>query len=740
LKEPTFFTEVAVDAPIRPGRTFTYVVPDHIKLLVGQMVQVPFGPRMADGIVFEISRTPRFTPARPIVHADSHEPLLSPIQLNLARWISQRYFSSLFSSASLMLPPQFRSRTHAFLRLPLTGPDLSVKDSLWEQTTTILARNQQSRVPRVAEEILRRLLGGGAESAIDRWVRRGLLERTWSFRQPKPVPISTDFIHEPEIGEPHLKPTPPQQRALEEIGQALSEAASSTFLLHGVTGSGKTEVYLQALEQCIRQGKRGICLVPEISLTPQTVRRFRARFPGKVALVHSGLSSRDHRQTWWDIRNGVYDLVVGPRSALFAPVDQLGLIIVDEEHEWTYKQQETEPHYHARAVAIYLARLTNSVVILGSATPDVITYHRSAAGRDVRLLELPDRVGSHTVSRPLAQVRVVDMRRELKDGNRSIFSRDLQEALPTVLARGEQVILFVNRRGTAGVVQCRDCGHVVCCRSCNTPFTYHSTPDLLLCHQCNRKAPVPKQCSNCLSFHVRYLGLGTQRVVQEVQELLPGVSVLRWDRDVSVKEEIKGTLLERFAKGDGQVLVGTQMVAKGLDISGVTLVGVVLADIGLHLPDFRAGERVFQLLCQVAGRAGRASSGMVILQTYRPDQYTVMAAAAQDYSSFYRKEIEFRRTHRLPPYTRLIHLTINHTNETRCQQEAQRISKALRHQREIWGLSGVDLIGPAPAYPARVRGRYRWHIILRGSEPRLLLDKVELPLSWTVDVDPVSVL
>ena len=736
------FAEVAVDAPIRSGRTFTYEIPAHMSLQPGQMVQVPFGPRMADGIVFEVAEAPRFSPVRPIELADALGPLLAQAHLDLAHWIGDYYSSSLFAAVALMLPPQLRNRTRTFIGLPTSDTQASPRDPLSEW---VLSQVRGRSRRRVAEETLHEALSRKTEQspdrAIDRLVRRGLLVRSWTWRTPKVDPPSDGVTSERHQAEAPLTPTPAQSDALQEINAALAAGGHAAFLLRGVTGSGKTEVYLQALARCLDQGRKAIVLVPEISLTPQTVQRFQARFPGRVAVLHSGLSTAEHRRTWWAIRLGRYQVVVGARSALFAPVDNLGLIVLDEEHEWTYKQQDAEPRYHARAVALYLAQLTRAVVVLGSATPDVVTYHRARSGKLLRLFELPYRVGDRAAPRPLATVEIVDMRRELREGNRSIFSRALQEALLDTIGRGEQAILFINRRGAAGIVQCRDCGHVLRCRSCDTPLTYHDTPERLLCHQCNRRSSVPQRCPSCRSHRIRYLGLGTQRVVQDLRQLAPGVSVLRWDRDVAGSTQGQESLLERFAKSEAQILVGTQMVAKGLHVEAVTLVGVILADVGLHLPDFRAGERVFQLLCQVAGRAGRgAAGGTAIVQTYRPDQYAVAAAASQDYPDFYQQEIDFRRSQRLPPFTRLIHLVFAHTNAGRCQREAQRLARALRHQRDTWAISEVDLLGPAPAYPARLRGRYRWHLLLRGPEPRLLLDKIELPPGWTVDVDPVSVL
>ena len=582
------------------------------------------------------------------------------------------------------------------------------------------------------------------------------MTRTWTWRTPRAEPGGEKSAPGdagpggPDAPEPALIPTAHQAQVIDQIAAALEASRYAAFLLQGVTGSGKTEVYLQALARCVEQGRRGIVLVPEISLTPQTVQRFQARFPGRVAVLHSRLSEAEHRRMWWGVFHGRYDVVIGSRSALFAPVQPLGLIVVDEEHEWTYKQQDAEPGYHARAVALRLAQHTGAVAVLGSATPDVVTYHRALAGQSLRLFTLPSRIGNQAQPkegalgpehRPLAQVEIVDMRQELREGNRSIFSRDLQQALEVTISRGDQAILFINRRGAAGVVQCRDCGHVLRCRSCDTPLTYHTAPERLLCHQCNRRSGMPARCPDCRSPRIRYLGLGTQRVVKELEALLPDVATLRWDRDVALADNAHETVLERFARGEAQVLVGTQMVAKGLHVPSVTLVGAVLADIGLHLPDFRAGERVFQLLCQVAGRAGRGvGQGIAIVQTYRPDYYAVVLAAQQDYPAFYRQEADFRRAQRLPPFSRLVRLLFTHTNDVRCQREAERLGRVLRHQRQIWGLAEVDVLGPAPAYPTRVRGRYRWHILLRGPDPRLLLDRAELPQGWLVDVDPVSVL
>ena len=544
-------------------------------------------------------------------------------------------------------------------------------------------------------------------------------------------------------------------------------ATPQCFLLHGVTGSGKTEIYMRALAEIIAQGKQGIVLVPEISLTPQTIRRFGARFK-RVAVVHSQLSIGERYDTWRRCRDGLVDVVIGARSALFAPLPNLGLIAMDEEHDPSYKQAEV-PHYHAREVALELARRVGATVILGDATPDVETYYRATRG-EFKLLELPKRVMGHraVIEHEASQfairdsqlatrevgaeyadarylelppVEIVDLRAELKAGNRSMFSRALQREMARVLAAHEQVILFLNRRGTATFILCRDCGHVFKCRRCDNPMTYHGAGDQLICHHCNRRDRVPTKCPQCGSARIRYFGVGTEKVEAEIQALFPKARTLRWDWDVTRGKESHEAILEKFITRQADILIGTQMIAKGLDLPFVTLVGVVSADTSLNLPDFRAGERTFQLLTQVAGRAGRSIlGGKVIVQTYNPDHYAIVAASAHDYRAFYEREIAFRREQNYPPYSRLIRLLYSHANEKRAQEESARMYRALTTRIAQRGLPALDLIGPAPAFFHRVRGGYRHQIILRGEDPHALIADLALPLGWRVDVDPVSVL
>ena len=540
-------------------------------------------------------------------------------------------------------------------------------------------------------------------------------------------------------------------------------ADGSTMLLYGVTGSGKTEIYLRAIEEVLRRGRQAIALVPEIALTPQTIRRFAARFPGKVTVWHSELGDGERFDVWRRVRTGhpAAQVVVGSRSALFLPFPDLGLVVVDEEHESSYKQERT-PRYHARRVAIELGRVCGAPVLLGSATPALETYFAARQG-EIELLTLPKRIRTAIapgkkgrpaealapalplpplpIHQDLPEVMVVDLRQELRVGNRSMFSRPLASALRGVLAAGQQAILYLNRRGAATFVLCRDCGHVESCPRCAVPLAYHRAGELLICHHCNRRYPVPFKCPDCGSPRIRYFGSGTQNVEEAVQQLFPAARTLRWDRDVTGAKGSHDEILRRFSAHEADILIGTQMIAKGLDLPLVTLVGVVAADVGLFLPDFRAGERTFQLLTQVAGRAGRSSlGGKVIVQTYHPEHYAIVAASHHDYEVFYRQEMVFRREQNYPPLSRLATLVCYNSQTARAQAEATRMAEYLQTEIERRGLSDVDLIGPLPCFFTQERGLYRWQIVIRAADPNLLLRRLTIPIGWRVDIDPVDLL
>ncbi len=530
--------------------------------------------------------------------------------------------------------------------------------------------------------------------------------------------------------------TPAQKKALDSILESLEPTetgeAPRPVLLHGVTGSGKTEVYLQALSTAIKQGKRGIVLVPEIALTTQAIQRVAGRFPGRVAIIHSGLGIGERYDEWRRIRAGEVDVVIGPRAALFAPVPDLGMIILDEEHEPAYKQSEFRPTYHAREAALVLGQILRIPVVLGSATPSLESFYRAEQGH-YRLVELPGRIGAE-----LPPIEVIDLRGELHAGNTSIISRRLQEELERVLSLGQQAILFLNRRGAASCVLCRDCGFVAICGRCDMPLTYHSTERILLCHYCGQQKPVLQFCPTCNSSGIRYFGLGTEKVQDTIQRSFPHARLLRWDRDTAKNRHTHEQLLDRFANREADILVGTQMIAKGLDLPGVTLVGVVSADIALNMPDFSAPERAFTLLTQVAGRAGRgAEAGSVIIQTFNPQHFCIEAASRHDYHEFYTMEIETRRRYGYPPFRQFVKFTYSHTNRHRCQNEALLLWESLNNWIERLGLNDTDVIGPAPALVERIRGKYRWQMIVRGPNLHPLMKAIDVP-GWEIDIDPVS--
>ncbi|MCY4653356.1 MAG: primosomal protein N', partial [Dehalococcoidia bacterium] len=526
----------------------------------------------------------------------------------------------------------------------------------------------------IASELRREFGSTIVRTLLDRgWLE---IEKTQEFRDPL-----ADRIYQPEYP---VTLSPQQASVTADVVETLRDEnrRSRVVLVQGVTGSGKTEIYLRAVEECLALGKQAVVMVPEISLTPQTIERFAGRFPGKVAVLHSGLSDGQRYDQWWAIKESRYPIVVGSRSAVFAPLSDTGLIILDEEHEWTYKQNDPAPRYHSRDVAVQLGRMTGAVTLMGSASPDIASYYRGLGG-EYRLHKLSDRLnrqrdGSVAVA-PLPEVEIVDMRRELRDGNTGMFSRALESEIGACLERGRQAILFLNRRGTASQMQCRSCGHSISCRSCDVALTYHRAMQRLVCHYCGRRRRMPRNCPECLGYRLSFYGIGTQSVADEVERLFPKARTLRWDRDATRYPREYEATLSGFRNGDADILIGTQMIAKGLHLPGVTLVGIALADVGLSIPDFKSSERTFQLLCQVAGRAGRGDEiGKVIFQTYQPENYAIEKAAAQDYESFYSAEMRYRRDHNNPPLSRLIRLPPSHTKKTKYEKSAGRAAHERR--------------------------------------------------------------
>ena len=524
--------------------------------------------------------------------------------------------------------------------------------------------------------------------------------------------------------------------------QRESSDEARTSLLHGVTGSGKTEIYLAAAAHALVHGGGVIVLVPEIALAPQTVARFEARFPGQVAVQHSQMPRSEAREQWRRVREGERRILVGPRSALFAPMPDLALIVIDEEHEWTYKQSEGQPRYQARDAARIIARRLHAALLLGSATPDLTSMAEARDGGDT-LLSLPDRIQSDADQATvidLPQVDVVDLRAELEAGVRSVFSRALDAALARTLAAGEQALLFLNRRGVAAHV-CRACGEALTCPDCAIPMTEHRPGPLLHCHECGRREPIPERCPVCGDARVRPMSFGLEQLESELKRRFGEIAVLRWDRDSTRRHGDHQRILDDFAAGRAQVLIGTQMIAKGLDFPRVTLAAAINADLSLRVPDYTAAERTYQLLSQVAGRAGRGSrGGRVIIQTYSPDHYAVAAAAAHDYDAFYAAEIELRADHDHPPFARLAQLICTRTSAAEADRATAEMAALLRRERTRLGVDAPEVVGPAPAWPARRRGQERRQIVLRGPDPSQLLRRVTLGRGWTVDIDPARLL
>jgi primosomal protein N' (replication factor Y) len=600
---------------------------------------------------------------------------------------------------------------------------------------------------------------GSNLSDLQELEERGLIRlfETEIFRDPlEKTGIQLDKYTSKE----EIELTSEQSSVLQEITAAISSPdIQHPFLLQGVTGSGKTEIYLRATEEVIRRGKQAIILVPEIALTPQTVHRFLSRFPGQVGLVHSKLSEGERYDTWRRARGGSLKVIIGARSALFSPLPNIGLIVVDESHDSSYYQADP-PFYHAVTASQSYARLAGAVCVLGSATPTVVQRYQAEISplplalsatqskrgegsgvRGMKRLELPRRI----FEAGLPPVQVVDMREELKAGQRGIFSRFLLKELESTLGRGEQAILFLNRRGTATYIFCRDCGHVLRCPNCETPLTLHiEEKERLLCHHCGYERGKPSTCPACGGRHIREYGLGSERVETEIKALLPTTRTLRWDWETTREKHSHEMILTHFAAHRADVLIGTQMLAKGLDLPLVTLVGIVLADVGLFLPDPFAGERVFQVLTQVAGRAGRSErGGKVVLQTFDPGNPVIQAAARHDVNRFYQYELEQRRRLGYPPFSRLVRLERRHQDASTAQAEAQKLAGKLGELLVRGNWKQTTMIGPVPSFFAKLGGYYRWQIVLRGPDPESVLREGTVArwlTAWRVEVDPISLL
>ena len=801
---------VVTDAPGLP-QPFTYRVPEELQSSVfqGACVAVPFGGRELVGYVLDLTdELPGFVEAKDLRAVIPEACALRPSLVRLAWWISKYYAASLPQTIRAIVPEVLSATVSAGVRL-LDPAKVSASSPAQRKIVEVLAEmggeadagSLKARVKsdkftpalrqltkRAAVEVVRilelpkakpRLVRGlqrspAAPAKPDKFARKApkqaailkelqgsespvrqseLLRRTSSSSSPAKALVDKGLAEKVDL-QVQRRPLPPttaedsgftltqaQEQALDIIRESLVVKPKVT-LLYGVTGSGKTEIYLRAIADVLADGRSCIALVPEISLTTHLMGAYASRFGDQLAILHSKLSVGERHDEWRRVESDEARVVLGPRSAVFAPVQDLGLIVVDEEHEPSYKQEHA-PRYNARAVAEERAASEGASVILGSATPAVETFYRAKSG-EIRLAVLEKRIED----RPLPTVQTVDLREEFAQGRRSVFSEQLQEAIADRLKRREQVILFVNRRGYASFILCRHCGFTANCPNCAVSMTYHAVPRVLRCHHCNSSSAAPTTCPNCGGVNIRQFGIGTQRVEEEVRRMFPEASTIRMDSDTTTGKHSYARLLRTFSAGEADILVGTQMVAKGLDFPNVTLVGVVSADTSLHLPDFRAAERTFQILTQVSGRAGRGNvPGEVIVQSFSPEHYAVQAAARQDFPGFYEQEVEYREELSYPPFARLVNIVSSDPMEDYAEARLREFAGALEGNLP----ESIDLAGPAPAPISKLKGLYRWHLLLKDRSPEpgavqeILAKALEsvpsaVGMALTIDVDPLSML
>ncbi|MCY7692867.1 primosomal protein N' [Bacillus altitudinis] len=775
--------EVIVDVTTKAiDRPFDYRVPDRFKGLVktGMRVVVPFGPRKIQGFVTKIKEETDVQSGniKDIVDLFDLSPVLTDELLELSHWLTEKTLSYHITALQSMLPAAMKAKYEKEIQV-LSAEELpqSLKELFGQQESILFAdippeqlkpiqkhvqkghlevryhvsqksgkkkvrtlqiavtkekleeKQEQLKKNAVKQKALLTFLFQANETTF---LAKDLQQQTGASSQTIKALIqegllteSYEEIYRDPYRDREFTPSTPldltteQAEAAKPIHQAVSDEKHETFLLHGVTGSGKTEIYLQTIDHVLQKGKEAIVLVPEISLTPQMVQRFKERFGSNVAVLHSGLSTGEKYDEWRKIHRKEVKLVVGARSAVFAPFENLGMIIIDEEHESSYKQEEM-PRYHAKDVAIERAGRHQCPVVLGSATPSLESYARAKKGV-YTLLTLKRRVNQQQ----LPHVSLIDMREELRNGNRSMFSEELMLRLKEVLERKEQAVLFLNKRGYSSFVMCRDCGYVEQCPHCEISLTYHRFQKRLKCHYCGHEAPVPAECPECHSEHIRYFGTGTQRVEEELTKVLPEARVIRMDVDTTSRKGAHEKLLTSFGNKEADILLGTQMIAKGLDFPDVTLVGVLSADTSLHIPDFRSSEKTFQLLTQVSGRAGRhEKAGSVIIQSYTPSHYSIELTKQHDYEAFYEQEMLHRRHQSYPPFYFLAMVTVSHEEVTKAAHVTDKIVQFLKMNCA----PNTRILGPAASPIAKIKDRYRYQCVIkykRENELASLLRKIQ---------------
>ena len=695
-------------------KTFQYRIPEAMKekLTLGMQVYVPFGKRNIRGYVVELTDEPEFEVAKikEIIGIVTDSVPIESQLIALAGWMKKNYGATMNHALKTVIPIKKKSKAveHKSVRLKLT--EIEAKSELAE----FERKHQKARVrllsalienPQMDQSMITQKLNVSG-TVIRALETMGIVEvvSERSYRNPVSHLDSKGY---------HLTLNEEQQSVVDAIERNLDQKIAKTYLIKGVTGSGKTEVYMELIAHMLAQGKQAIVLIPEIALTFQTVMRFYNRFGDRVSIMNSRLSPGERFDQFERAKNGDVDIMIGPRSALFTPFSKLGLIIIDEEHESSYKS-ETLPRYHARETAIERARMCGASVVLGSATPSVESYYKAKTG-EYELLELKHRVAE----KPLPKVDVVDLREELKAGNRSILSVRLQELMEDRLKKGQQMMLFINRRGFNSFVSCRACGEAIKCPRCDVALTYHQqtiqAQRQLVCHYCGYTTAMPKQCPSCKSNMIAGFGTGTEKVEEEIKKLFPAIKTLRMDRDTTMRKDAGARILKQFAEGKADMLIGTQMIVKGHDYSNVTLVGVILADLSLYANDYRAGERTFDLLTQAAGRAGRGEKeGAVVIQTYQPEHYAIAAAASQDYKAFYEMEMAYRRMLRYPPVYDMLQILLTGESKGKVESYAGILCRDLKEKTKTLQYTQTRIIGPGEAAIGKINDEYRYVIYIKA--------------------------
>lgn len=716
-REPPICAEVIVsimNADV--DRIFHYIVPDGMEgLAAGCRVAVPFGGRRVEGCVVGFS-APQIESGKlkAITAMLDDYPLLTPVMLELARWMKIKYYTTLAACLRCVAPSwagTWKRRRVMYARIVDNGPEAArvIIDKGGPQALVLQTLTRRAAVPVAA--LIKDL--GISMSPVNTLAKKGLIVlEDGAPLNLKPVDLTRDNLIKDDPIKDNFVLTDEQDLAVRTLLDAAATPGGKPWLVHGVTGSGKTEIYMRLIESALAAGKQAVMLVPEISLTPQAVDAFKRRFGGLVAVTHSRLSQGERLAAWQMARTGEVSVMIGPRSAIFTPFVNLGVVIIDEEHEKTYFS-ETSPKYAVADVAAQLSELTGALIVLGSATPSVETYYKTAQGQ-MGLITLNKRVNNR-----FPAVEIADLRTELAEGNRSIFSRALLKSMEESLALGRQVILFMNRRGHSTFVSCRSCGYVLACEHCSVNYTYHIHTGRMLCHYCGAADMPPALCPVCESRHIRYFGVGTQKIEEEVRRLFPGVAALRMDMDTTGRKNSHENIIRRFAGGDAQILIGTQMIAKGLNFPGVSLVGIVDADTSLNTGDFRAPETAFQLITQVSGRAGRADiPGKVIIQTYNPEHYSIAFAQNNDYKSFYNHEIRLRKAMSYPPFGDIFMVLMSATDERRLIT----ILSDLGRLMTSYNRKGFfEILGPTAAVIAKINKLYRWKILVKSTAPEDIL-------------------